>query len=165
MDLYAEISTKIKHLLESKGITSYRLAKDIGISTGDLSGFINNRVRWKVDMLSKISVYFGITLEYLVHGKEFDTDGLIKKQQKTILEMKAQLKEEREKNERLKHVLDALYNYKELETGFVIDDEELLRELSESEIKEITAGQNETRTNYKTDKRKSAVKADIKSDT
>jgi len=57
-------------LLDKKGITPYRLAKDIGICQMTLSQWKNGRSTPKVDKLQKIADYFGVTIDYLLNGKE-----------------------------------------------------------------------------------------------
>lgn len=56
--------------MENKGITSYKLAKDTEISQNTLSDWKNGRSIPKADKLTKIADYLGISLDYLISGKE-----------------------------------------------------------------------------------------------
>lgn len=59
-------------LLRERGITSYRVAKDTGITSATLSDWKNGKSQPKVDKLQKIADYFGVSLDYLC-GKEEET--------------------------------------------------------------------------------------------
>lgn len=53
-------------LLDKKGITAYRVAKDTGIPTASLSDWKNGKSIPKADKLSKIATYLGTTIEELI---------------------------------------------------------------------------------------------------
>lgn len=55
-----------ERLLNEKGITMYRLAKETGISTATLSDWKNGRSKPKLDKLLKICSYLGIELSVLI---------------------------------------------------------------------------------------------------
>lgn len=64
---------RIKNLCKSKGITIRKLEQEIGVSQ-------NLSYRWKytnpsAENLSKLAEYFGVTQEYILTGKDHDTDG------------------------------------------------------------------------------------------
>ena len=59
-------------LLDSHGVTAYRVAKETGISTATLTQWKKGLSTPKQDKLQKIADYFGVSLEYIMTGKEKD---------------------------------------------------------------------------------------------
>ena len=57
-------------LLAKHGVTPYRVAKETGIATATLSDWKKGRSIPKQDKLKKIADYFGVTVDYLMTGKE-----------------------------------------------------------------------------------------------
>jgi len=57
---------KFDKLLEEKGITPYRVAKEIGISPVVFTDWKNGKSTPKLDKLIKIANYLGVTLEELI---------------------------------------------------------------------------------------------------
>lgn len=57
-------------LLNKYGVTPYKVSKETGISTATLSDWKNGRSTPKQDKLKKIADYFGVSLDYLMTGKE-----------------------------------------------------------------------------------------------
>lgn len=57
-------------LCARKGITVYRISKDIGIATSTFSDWKNGKSTPKQDKLKKIADYFGVTVDYLMTGEE-----------------------------------------------------------------------------------------------
>lgn len=57
-------------LLKESGVTAYRVAKETGVSQSTLTDWKNGRSTPKVDKLTKIADYFGVSLDYLLTGKE-----------------------------------------------------------------------------------------------
>lgn len=57
-------------LLEEKGVTAYRVAQATGISTATLTQWKQGKTTPKADKLKKIAEYFGVSLEYLMTGKD-----------------------------------------------------------------------------------------------
>ena len=60
-------------LLMERGVTAYKVAKATGISTGSMTDWKKGRSAPKVDKLQKIADYFGVTVDYLMTGKEEGT--------------------------------------------------------------------------------------------
>lgn len=60
-------------LLQEKGITAYRLSKEIGISQATFTDWKMGRGTPKIDKLQKISEFFGIQLDWLTGDSEFKT--------------------------------------------------------------------------------------------
>lgn len=63
-----ELLDRVKELCRLKGISQGRMEKEIGISNGASS-------KWKtsspsLDILKKLSEYFGVSVDYLMTGKE-----------------------------------------------------------------------------------------------
>lgn len=56
-------------LCEEKGVTPYRVAKEIGWTTGAISGWKKGRYNPKIDKLQKVAEYFGVPVEYLMTGE------------------------------------------------------------------------------------------------
>lgn len=57
-------------LLKKYGVTTYQVAKATGISTASFTGWKQGKWNFKQDKLQKIADYFGVTIEYLMTGKE-----------------------------------------------------------------------------------------------
>ena len=55
----------IAALLEKKGVTAYRMCKDIGISPVVISDLKSGKSKPKLDKLMKIADYLGCTVEEL----------------------------------------------------------------------------------------------------
>jgi transcriptional regulator with XRE-family HTH domain len=52
--------------MKAKGVSAYRVAKDLDITQSTLSDWKSGRSMPKTDKLSKIAEYFGVTIEYFV---------------------------------------------------------------------------------------------------
>lgn len=59
-----------EQLLRQNGVTAYKVAKATGIATATLSDWKNGRSEPKQDKMQKIADYFGVSLVYLLTGKE-----------------------------------------------------------------------------------------------
>ena len=59
-----------ERLLVEHGITAYKVAKATGITTATLTSWKKGRYTPKQEKLQKIADYFGVTVEYLMTGKE-----------------------------------------------------------------------------------------------
>ena len=57
-------------LLQKHGITAYKVAKETGVSQSTLSDWKRGVSTPKHDKLQKIAEYFGVTVDYLMTGKE-----------------------------------------------------------------------------------------------
>lgn len=57
---------KFEQLVKAKGITTYRVAKDIGLAPTVFSDWKSGKSKPKVDKLKKIADYFGVTIEYFL---------------------------------------------------------------------------------------------------
>ena len=57
-------------LCMAHNVTPYRVCKDTGITTASISNWKAGRYSPKVEKLQKSADYFGVTVEYLMTGKE-----------------------------------------------------------------------------------------------
>ena len=57
---------KIFELLQERDISQYRLAKETGISEGNVTGWKAGRALPSVDALIKLSKYFDVSTDYLL---------------------------------------------------------------------------------------------------
>ena len=57
-------------LLQKYGVTPYKVSKEIGVSQSTLSDWKRGKSTPKPDKLQKIADYFGVSLIYLMTGKE-----------------------------------------------------------------------------------------------
>jgi transcriptional regulator with XRE-family HTH domain len=53
-------------VINGKGITPYRVAKDTGIATGTIYDWKNNRTTPKIDKITKIASYLGVAVNELI---------------------------------------------------------------------------------------------------
>lgn len=61
-------------LLDEKGVTAYRVGKETGIANSTFTDWKNGRSVPKQEKLQKIADYFGVSVDYLVNGKEPEFD-------------------------------------------------------------------------------------------
>ena len=57
-------------LLKRRGITAYRFCKDTGVSTSTISTWKKKNSKIGMDLAETISNYFGVSIDYLMTGKE-----------------------------------------------------------------------------------------------
>lgn len=57
---------KFERLIKARGITTYRVAKDIGLASTVFSDWKSGKSKPKADKLKKIADYFGVTIEYFL---------------------------------------------------------------------------------------------------
>lgn len=53
-------------LRDSKGLTDYKVSLDTGITKSTFSEWKNGRSQPKLEKLSKIADYFGVTVDYFI---------------------------------------------------------------------------------------------------
>lgn len=58
-----------EHLLQKYGISAYRVSKETGVTQTALSNWKNGRNTPSIPTLQKIAEYFGVTVDYLMTGK------------------------------------------------------------------------------------------------
>lgn len=54
-------------LRDSKGLTDYKVSLDTGITKSTFSDWKNGRSEPKLEKLSKIANYFGVTVDYFIN--------------------------------------------------------------------------------------------------
>ena len=54
----------VEEFLEPLGITSYKLAKDLGVSTSSILDLVHNKRKISIEMALRLSKYFGTTSEF-----------------------------------------------------------------------------------------------------
>lgn len=59
-----------EQLCNRSGVTPYRVCKETGLTTATISNWKAGRYVPKQDKMQKIANYFGVSLEYLMTGKE-----------------------------------------------------------------------------------------------
>lgn len=57
-------------LLKERGITAYRVSKETGVTTATLTSWKQGKYTPKTEKMQKIADYFGVSLSYLMTGKE-----------------------------------------------------------------------------------------------
>jgi repressor LexA len=82
------ISNRIKQLLENRGISAYRLCKDLDIDDSTYSRSIRTENTWKTAHLIKIADYFKVGLDWLLKGENFT-----KEVQKELKEINTKVKQ------------------------------------------------------------------------
>lgn len=80
-----------EHLLQKFGVTSYQVSKATGISQSTLSSWKARRNLLSGEKATKIAEYFGVSVDYLMTGKEAasntgnaDEDGLTARDKRDI---------------------------------------------------------------------------------
>ncbi len=63
-------------LLDEKGVTAYKVGKETGIASSTFTDWKTGRSVPKQEKLQKIADYFGVSLDYLMTGKEPNVDYL-----------------------------------------------------------------------------------------
>lgn len=67
------IYERIESLRKSKGLSQGKLEKQLGFSNGSISKWKNSTP--KVERLQKLADFFGVSVEYLMTGKEDEQKG------------------------------------------------------------------------------------------
>ena len=68
----SEFYNILKHLRESRGLLQKEVAKALGISPAAYSLYEKGQREPRFDFLQKIADYFGVSIDYLMTGKETD---------------------------------------------------------------------------------------------
>ena len=86
---------RIEELRKSTGISQGKLEKELGFSNGSISKWKNSTP--KSDRLQKIADYFGVSVEYLITGKENESN-----------DSKLTAKDERDISNSLDHIMSVI---------------------------------------------------------
>lgn len=117
-----------ENLLKKNGVTAYKVAKESGVTQTALSNWKTGKSTPTTKTLQKIADYFGVTIDYLMTGKEEEWEpSLTAKDEKDI-----------------KNALDDFKNQLRTDTGIMYDGEPLDEEDQEAilaaiEVAERTA--------------------------
>ena len=65
-------------LLRDKNVKASTVTKELKISASSFTDWKKGRARPGVEVLSKMADYFGVSLDYLITGKEFPEDKRVK---------------------------------------------------------------------------------------
>ena len=63
-----------ERLLNERGVTAYRVAKETGVTTSTLTNWKKGNYTPKQDKLQKIADYFGVSIDYLMNGEVREED-------------------------------------------------------------------------------------------
>ncbi len=61
----------LKKIRKEKGFSQLKVALDLNISREALSYYENGKRNPDIEMLRKMSEYYGVSIDYLINGKEF----------------------------------------------------------------------------------------------
>ena len=61
---------KVEHLMKQRGVTPYRVAKDLGFSTGLFTDWKKGRYTPKQDKIIALAEYFDVPVSYFYETKE-----------------------------------------------------------------------------------------------
>jgi len=70
-----DVVDRIDQLLDREGISAARMCRDLSFSSGLFSQWRRRSQRPSAEKLQKIAGYFGVTMDYLMTGKE-ETDAV-----------------------------------------------------------------------------------------
>ena len=62
-----------EELCRKRGVTAYRVCRELGLGTSVTSNWKAGRYRPKADKLQRIADYFGVSIEYLLTGHDTGT--------------------------------------------------------------------------------------------
>jgi len=97
-NLYDVLST----LCEEKGISGYRMCKDVGIRPSVMTDLkMGRRSGMRADTAQKIADYFGVTVGYLLGEEQEKTPGLTKKDERDIAKELERMRESLESGQAL----------------------------------------------------------------
>lgn len=133
-----------EQLLQKYGVTPYKVSKETGITQASLSTWKNGKSVPSSETLQKVADYFGVTVDYLMTGKEQDEK-----------EPALSPKDERDISKKLQDTLDQLENSQEalMFDGIILDEntKELLKASLENSMRiaKINAKQKFTPKKYR----------------
>lgn len=87
-----ESGLRIKKLRKKNELTQEQLANKLNISTSNLGKLERGLQGLSIDLLIEISIFFDVSLDYILLGRELQTDKL-KRQIHTMLEQLIELEQ------------------------------------------------------------------------
>lgn len=121
-------------LMEEKGVTAYRVAKDTGITQATLSRWKTGKVSPSIETLQVLAEYFGVTIDYLMGNAHIDEQTPPEMQKAPTLNKK----DERDIKKKMDEMLEIFDSADALMfDGEPLDDEtrQLLRESYENQLR------------------------------
>ena len=85
---------RIKNLVKSRGLTQEQLAKECKIYLNTLKGWMSKNYWPPVHYAARIGRYLGVSVEYLVYGKETDPALQLENVYKLLTNIEVHLKKE-----------------------------------------------------------------------
>ena len=79
-----------EQLCSEKGVTPYRVCKETGLTTSTISNWKAGRYTPKHDKLKRIADYFGVSVQFLITGKEENAEEI---ERSKIVNMNLQMDE------------------------------------------------------------------------
>lgn len=105
---------KVEHLMKQRGVTPYRVAKDLGFSTGLFTDWKKGRYTPKQDKITALAEYFDVPVSYFYAPNEREREEYIDTLANRILN-------EIFANESLKTLFDLAYDAPEEDIQLLID--------------------------------------------
>lgn len=105
---------KVEHLMKQKGVTPYRVAKDLGFSTGLFTDWKKGRYTPKQDKIIALAEYFGVPVSYFYSQNE-------QEREEHINSIAQRIVDEIFSNESLKTLFDLAYDAPEEDIKLLID--------------------------------------------
>lgn len=62
----------LKRIRKERKLNQLKVALDLNISREALSHYENGKRSPDIEMLKKLSLYFNVSIDFLINGKEFD---------------------------------------------------------------------------------------------
>ena len=121
-------------LMEEKGVTAYRVAKDTGITQATLSRWKTGKVSPSIETLQVLAEYFGVTIDYLRGNAHIDEQTPPKTQKAPTLNKK----DERDIKKKMDEMLELFDSADALMfDGEPLDEEtrQLLRDSYENQLR------------------------------
>lgn len=76
--------SNFEKILKQKKLSSYKVAKEAGVTQTSLSNWKNGKSVPSTTTLQKIADYLGVTVDYLMNGEETDNKALNEKDERDI---------------------------------------------------------------------------------
>ena len=61
----------LRKIRKERNLNQLKVAMDLNISREALSHYENGKREPSIDMLNKLSEYFGVSIDYLINGEDF----------------------------------------------------------------------------------------------
>lgn len=68
-----QFANKLRVLMQERGVTNYRLAKEIGCNPTSVANWLNGKSFPASDKIQALAGYFGVSTDYLMGSDDTDT--------------------------------------------------------------------------------------------